>query len=47
MIRLITAAVLLLATVIPSFACERTSASGNANETAQSASHNEGPQSRS
>jgi hypothetical protein len=47
MMRLFTAAVLLFATVAPSFACEWNSAADKANETAKSASHNERPQSRS
>ncbi len=49
MIRLITAAALLLATLAPAFACEWNSASGNANERAQSsgASQNAAAQNRS
>jgi hypothetical protein len=49
MIRLFTAAMLLLAAVAPAFACEWNSASGNANETAQSsgASQKASPQNRS
>jgi hypothetical protein len=49
MIRLFTAAMLLLATAIPAFACELNSASGNANGTAQSAgaSQKAPPQTRS
>jgi hypothetical protein len=49
MIRLVTAAVLLLAALAPAFACELNSASSNSNETAQSsgASHNAGAHKRS
>jgi hypothetical protein len=49
MIRLFTAAVLLLAAAAPAFACERNAAAGNANETAQSSgtSHSAGWQNRS
>jgi hypothetical protein len=49
MIRLVTAAVLLLAALAPAFACELNSASSNSNETAQSsgAAHNAGAHKRS
>ena len=50
MIRLVTAAVLLLAAALtPAFACELNSASSNSNATAQSsgASHNAGAHKRS
>jgi hypothetical protein len=49
MIRVVTAAMLLLAALTPAFACEFNSASNNSNETAQSsgASHNAGAHKRS